>query len=73
MKAGARGLASVVNVLDPEMVVLGAWLPKVADLYRRVPAIWGRYVFSDVVRTRLCPPAHGDAGGVQGAAWLWPA
>jgi fructokinase len=55
------------------MVVLGAWLPKVADLYRRVPAIWGRYVFSDVVRTRLCPPAHGDAGGVQGAAWLWPA
>jgi predicted NBD/HSP70 family sugar kinase len=69
----ARGLASVINVLDPDVIVLGGGLSAVADLYRRVPAIWGRYVFSDVVRTRLSPPAHGDASGVRGAAWLWPA
>lgn len=69
----ARGLASVVNVLDPDVIVLGGGLSNVAGVYRRVPEIWGRYVFSDVVRTRLCPPLHGDASGVRGAAWLWPA
>jgi fructokinase len=69
----ARGLASVINVLDPEVIVLGGGLSKLADLYRRVPTVWGRYVFSDVVRTRLCAPVHGDASGVRGAAWLWPA
>jgi fructokinase len=69
----ARGLASVINVLDPEVIVLGGGLSKLAGLYRRVPAVWGRYVFSDVVRTQLCAPVHGDAGGVRGAAWLWPA
>jgi fructokinase len=69
----ARGLASVINVLDPDVIVLGGGLSGVADVYRRVPVIWGRYVFSDVVRTRLSPPTHGDASGVRGAAWLWPA
>jgi len=41
-------------------------------LYDAVPRVWGRYVFSDVVATRLVPPAHGDSSGVRGAAWLWP-
>jgi fructokinase len=69
----ARSLAAVINVLDPDVIVLGGGLSKVTDIYRRVPAIWGRYVFSDVVRTQLRPPVHGDASGVRGAAWLWPA
>jgi fructokinase len=68
----ARALASVINVLDPDVIVLGGGLSNVARLYTRVPALWGRWVFSDRVDTRLVPPAHGDASGVRGAAWLWP-
>jgi fructokinase len=68
----ARGLASVINIIDPEFVVLGGGLSRIAALYGAVPAIWGRYVFSDVVATRLVPPRHGDSSGVRGAAWLWP-
>jgi fructokinase len=68
----ARALASVINVLDPDVIVLGGGLSNVARLYHRVPALWGRWVFSDRVETRLVPPAHGDASGVRGAAWLWP-
>ena len=68
----ARGLASVINIVDPEIVVLGGGLSSIASLYRMVPAVWGRYVFSDTVATRLVPPLHGDASGVRGAAWLWP-
>ncbi|MGE0356160.1 MAG: ROK family protein [Burkholderiales bacterium] len=67
----ARALATVVNLLDPEVIVLGGGLSKLARLYERVPAQWGAYIFSDEVRTRLVPPVHGDAGGVRGAAWLW--
>jgi fructokinase len=67
----ARGLASVINIVDPEFVVLGGGLSRIAALYDAVPAIWGRYVFSDVVATRLVPPRHGDSSGVRGAAWLW--
>ncbi len=67
----ARALAGVVNVLDPDVIVLGGGLSGVASLYDRVPALWGTHVFSDDVRTRLAPPVHGDAGGVRGAAWLW--
>jgi predicted NBD/HSP70 family sugar kinase len=67
----ARALAGVVNVLDPEVIVLGGGLSRIARLYEEVPRLWGEHVFSDQVRTRLVPPAHGDASGVRGAAWLW--
>jgi len=67
----ARALAGVVNVLDPDVIVLGGGLSNLARLYARVPALWGAGVFSDEVRTRLVPPAHGDSSGVRGAAWLW--
>ncbi len=67
----ARALASVINVLDPEVIVLGGGMSNLARLYAAVPRLWGRHVFSDRVATRLVPPAHGDASGVRGAAWLW--
>ncbi len=68
----ARALASVINLLDPDVIVLGGGLSKLTHLYTEVPKLWGRHVFSDRVDTRLVPPAHGDASGVRGAAWLWP-
>jgi len=67
----ARSLASVVNVFDPDVIVLGGGMSKLARLYARVPRLWQRYVFSDRVDTRLVPPLHGDSSGVRGAAWLW--
>ena len=67
----ARGLAHVINVLDPDVIVLGGGMSNFERLYRTIPARWGRYVFSDTVRTRLLPPVHGDSSGVRGAAWLW--
>ena len=67
----ARALASVINVLDPDVIVLGGGLSNIARLYDEVPRRWKDYVFSDEVRTRLVPPVHGDASGVRGAAWLW--
>jgi fructokinase len=67
----ARALASVVNVLDPDVIVLGGGLSRLARLYEAVPRLWGAWVFSDRVDTRLLPPAHGDSSGVRGAAWLW--
>jgi fructokinase len=69
----ARGLAAVINLADPDVIVLGGGLSNLAMLYEAVPALWPRYVFSDVVTTRLVPPRHGDSSGVRGAAWLWPA
>ena len=70
----ARGLAGVINLLDPDLVVLGGGLSRVASTYTAVPALWGRWVFSgglrEPVRTRLLPALHGDASGVRGAAWL---
>jgi fructokinase len=66
----ARCLATVINVLDPQAIVLGGGLSRLERLYIAVPAIWARYVFSDVVRTSLLAPAHGDSSGVRGAAWL---
>jgi predicted NBD/HSP70 family sugar kinase len=68
----ARALASVLNLLDPDVVVLGGGLSNVRSLYETVPALWGAWVFSDRVDTRLVPPKHGDSSGVRGAAWLWP-
>ena len=67
----ARALASVINVLDPDVIVLGGGMSNVARLYTQVPRLWGRHVFSDQVATRLARPTHGDASGVRGAAWLW--
>jgi len=69
----ARALASVINVVDPDVIVLGGGLSKLGRLYVNVPAQWARWVFSDRVDTRLTAPRHGDASGVRGAAWLWPA
>jgi fructokinase len=68
----ARGLAHVINIIDPEAIVLGGGLSSIAPLYQRVPRLWARYIFSDHAVTRLLPPLHGDASGVRGAAWLWP-
>lgn len=67
----ARALASVINVFDPYVIVLGGGLGNIERLYRQVPRLWGEYVFSDAVTTRLLPPTHGDSSGVRGAAWLW--
>jgi fructokinase len=66
----ARALAPVINLLDPQAIVLGGGLSQLTRLYTAVPAIWDRYVFSDSVRTPLLPAVHGDSSGVRGAAWL---
>lgn len=68
----ARGLATVINLLDPDVIVLAGGMSNVKRLYTGVPAIWERYAFSDRVDTKLRPPVHGDSSGVRGAAWLWP-
>ncbi|MGK0673901.1 MAG: ROK family protein [Halothiobacillaceae bacterium] len=67
----ARSLAHVINILDPEVIVLGGGMSNVRRLYDNVPKLWGQYVFSDQVATRLVGPRHGDSSGVRGAAWLW--
>ena len=67
----ARSLAQVINIVDPEVIVLGGGLSQVAALYAAVPERLGRYVFSDHVATPIVPPKHGDASGVRGAAMLW--
>jgi predicted NBD/HSP70 family sugar kinase len=67
----ARALAHVINILDPDVVVLGGGLSNIDRLYANVPQLWGRYVFSDRVDTRLVRHAYGDSSGVRGAAWLW--
>jgi len=67
----ARSLASVINTLDPDVIVLGGGMSNAASLYARVPRLWGRHVFSDQVATRLAKAMHGDSSGVRGAAWLW--
>src|SRR5262249_42419514 len=85
----ARALAGVINVIDPDVIVLGGGLSNIDRLYERVPRLWARYVFgavsetrrgepanpseTPIVRTRLLRAAHGDSSGVRGAAWLWPA
>jgi predicted NBD/HSP70 family sugar kinase len=69
----ARSLAGVINILDPDVIVLGGGLSSIAALYDRVPRLWRAHVISDGVRTRLVAPVHGDSSGVRGAAWLWEA
>ena len=68
----ARGLASVINVLDPDTIVLGGGVSNIAQLYDRVPALVARYAFSDRIDTPIGRARHGDSSGVRGAAWLWP-
>jgi fructokinase len=68
----ARALASVINVIDPDVIVLGGGLSNIDRLYEHVPRLWGAHVFSDRVVTRLERAKHGDSSGVRGAAWLWP-
>ena len=68
----ARALAVVINILDPQVIVLGGGLSNIARLYRVLPELLRSDVFSDVVAVRIVPPKHGDASGVRGAAWLWP-
>jgi fructokinase len=67
----ARGLAHVVNLIDPEVIVLGGGLSKLPHLYTAVPGLMARWVFADNPTVTLCPPRWGDASGVRGAAWLW--
>ncbi len=67
----ARALASVINILNPDAIVLGGGVSNVPRLYTDVPKAWDEYVFSDVVTTRLVRAKHGDSSGVRGAAWLW--
>ena len=67
----ARGLSHVINIIDPDVIVLGGGMSNVQRLYKNVPEIWGKYVFSDKVVTKLVAPRYGDSSGVRGAAWLW--
>ena len=67
----ARALASVMNLLDPDVIVLGGGLSNIDRLYERVPQLWSPHVFSDRVATQLVRARHGDSSGVRGAAWLW--
>ena len=67
----ARSLAWVINLLDPDIIVLGGGMSNVERLYANVPRLWVDYVFSDYIATRLARNVHGDSSGVRGAAWLW--
>lgn len=67
----AKSLASIINVIDPDVIVLGGGMSNIQSLYENVPKLLEKYVFSDHVVTKLVPPMHGDSSGVRGAAWLW--
>ncbi|MDQ6922761.1 MAG: ROK family protein [Pseudomonadota bacterium] len=68
----ARALAHVINILDPDTIVLGGGMSNMQRLYAAVPVLWAAWVFSDRVDTALVRNVHGDSSGVRGAAWLWP-
>jgi fructokinase len=68
----ARSLASIINVLDPDVIVLGGGVSNIERLYKNVPTLWQPFVFSDSADTTLVPARHGASSGVRGAAWLWP-
>jgi len=68
----ARALAQVINILDPDVIVLGGGLSNMDRLYENVPQLWAEHAFSDRVATKLLKHRHGDSSGVRGAAWLWP-
>lgn len=67
----AKSLASIINIIDPDVIVLGGGMSNIKQLYTTIPEIWDEYVFSDKVSTQLVAPQHGDSSGVRGAAWLW--
>jgi fructokinase len=68
----ARSLAVVINLLDPDVIVLGGGLSNIVPLYAGLSALVGNYTFSDGIDTPIVRAAHGDSSGVRGAAWLWP-
>jgi len=67
----SQALASIINVMDPQVIVMGGGVSQMMHLYEEVPKRWGKYVYSDTVRTQLKPNKHGPTSGVRGAAWLW--
>ena len=67
----AKGLAQVINILDPELIIMGGGLSNIARLYYNVPKYLDKFVFSDYITTKIVPAQYGDASGVRGAAWLW--
>lgn len=69
----ARAFSTVINMIDPDIIVLGGGMSNVEELYERVPDIWGKYIDSDTVKTTISAPRHGDSSGVRGAAQLWSA
>ncbi|MCX7355494.1 MAG: ROK family protein [Alphaproteobacteria bacterium] len=68
----ARSLGTVINLIDPDAIVLGGGMSNITSLYEDVPRLWHRYVHAERISTALLPPRHGDSSGVRGAAWLWP-
>jgi len=68
----AKALAQIINILDPDVIVLGGGMSNIDCLYSNVLKLWPQFVFSDGVQTRLCKAKYGDSSGVRGAAWLWP-
>ena len=68
----AKSLATIINVIDPEVIVLGGGLSNIEFLYKKVPQLWFKWVFSDKTETKLVKNKHGDSSGVRGAAYLWP-
>jgi fructokinase len=68
----ARGLASVVNIVDPDVIVLGGGVSNITAIYDGLPMLVARYAFSDAIDTKVVKAVHGDSSGVRGAAWLWP-
>ncbi len=67
----ARSLASIINVIDPDVIVLGGGLSNIEEIYEKIPELWEQYVFSDRVDTKIIPAKQGDSSGVRGASWLW--
>jgi fructokinase len=68
----ARALALIINIIDPDVIVLGGGVSNIERLYRQVPRLWSPHCFSDEIGTALRKAKYGDASGVRGAAWLWP-
>jgi fructokinase len=68
----ARSLGVVINLLDPDVIVVGGGLSNAGVIYRELPRRWAAHVFSDRIETPVRPARHGDSSGVRGAAWLWP-
>ena len=68
----ARGLAQVINILDPDVIVIGGGVSRVKHLYRELPKKLTAYVFGGEASTPVLPAMYGDSSGVRGAAWLWP-